>query len=94
MIGLLDSLKVRNGSAAPARIAVGSQLELNDFSRLSSRLSVCSLVKSARKFAPEKAESSSKLPLSESSRKFGIFANAAAGIDEMPDLSNLKTRTS
>ena len=94
MIGLFDSLKVRSGLVAPARIAVGNQLELNDFNRLSSRFSSFSFVKCCRKFAPVKSASSKALPLRDNVLTLGIFSKVAAGIDVIPDRSSFKVSIS
>ena len=94
MIGLLEIRNVRNGFAAPDLAAAGSQLELNDVNRLSSMFNVRSFVKWARKFVPAKSASSNKLELSDSSRTFGADWKVSAGIDEMPERSNMIVSTS
>ena len=95
VIGLLERRNVRNGLAAPDLAAAGSQLELNDVSRLSSMFNSLSFVKWARKLVlPAKSASSNRFELSDSSRTFGARLKVFAGIDEIPDLSKRIVSTS
>ena len=88
LIGLLESLSVRNGLAPLPLAATGNQLELNSVNRFSLSVRERSLVKCRRKFVPVKSVLSSELPLSDSTSTSRASANVSAGMDEMPDLSS------